>query len=254
MKKFLTLIITAAIVLTFAACDITQTNGETVPTAITTYNINYNVDTIKAPETTTKAPETTTKAPETTTEAAGEEAPAGSLTGSAAMDKIALKMQDGAYGFDFILTMKDNADISTTGVVAVKDEKIDMIMDAEVLGEPGTMHILVADGKTYIMDDTSKTVLTMNDEIGLDMEPFTDSDFADITLKETGEAEVNGETLTFEDYEQGGKTVRFYVKDEEIYAYETMDGENVVLIIFTDFYDDVPDDRFVVPADYTEMG
>jgi hypothetical protein len=248
MKKFLTAIIAAAIVLTFAACDTTQTNA-TLPEETTTA---LSETTTKATVTeTTKAPETTTAA--TTTEAAGGEAPAGSLTGSAAMDKLVLKMQDGTFGFDFILTMKDNADISTEGSLAVKDEKIDLIMDAEVLGETGTMHILVADGKTYILDDVSKTVLTMNEEIGVDVAPFGESDFADITLTETGEAEVNGEMLTFEDYEQDGKTVRFYVKDNEIYAYETMDGENVVLIIFKNFYSNVEDERFVVPADYTEM-
>jgi predicted small lipoprotein YifL len=248
MKKFLTAVLAIALSLSLAACGGTTPAGSGEAPA---GNIATETTTEATTTTATTTEATTTEA--TTTEAITTEAPADSLTGSVAMDKLVAKMEDGEFGFDFVLTMKDNADISTVGSVAVKDEKIDMIMDTEVLGEPGTMHILVADGKTHILDDAAKTVFTMEEEIGLEMEPFTDSDFADITLTETGEAEVYGETLTFEDYEQGGETVRFYVKNNEIYAYETMDGENAVLLIFTSFEDDVPDDRFVVPADYTEV-
>jgi hypothetical protein len=250
MKKLLTAIMAAAIIATFTACDSSQASATILE------DETRAAATTKATETTTEATEATTEA--TTTEATTTEATtaaAASITGSAAMDKLVAKMQDGEFGFDFEMTLIDdeNGD-KAIGSVAVQGEKTDMIMTLESAGTKTTMHILVSDGKTYIIDDTSKSVLTMGEEIGVDMAPFGESTFSDITLIEAGEVEIKGVTLSYEDYEQDGETVRFYVKDGEIDAYETMDGENVVLIIFTSFEDDVPDDRFVIPADYTEMG
>lgn len=60
MKRVITLILAATIILTFAAC---KPKKDQTPT------------TTKAPETTTEAPETTTEEPETTTEAPTEKKP-----------------------------------------------------------------------------------------------------------------------------------------------------------------------------------
>jgi hypothetical protein len=256
MKKILAAVLAISMMFAIAACDSTPAESESTERERTTTQ-----KTEKETEATTKAT-TTAATTVATTEATDEpdimdmtinmgEIPS---TGSEAMDSFIAMVADGEFGFDFEMTGEESGTVMTaTGSFAVKGEKIDLVMGMAAEGITMDMHFLIADGYSYMISDDSKSYIQMGEEIGLEMSPLSDSDFSNIVLIDSGEAELNGEMLTYEEYDQDGDTIRFYVKDGEIYAFEAPDGEDAALIIFTDIYGEVDDDRFVIPADYTEM-
>jgi hypothetical protein len=263
MKKILAAVLAISMMFAIAACDSTPTDSTSTETKKTIAEKEEKEEkTEKATEATTKA--TTTAAPETTTETeeindiediVDAEINLDSIptTGSAAMDSFIKKVADGEFGFDFEMTTEEEGtEASATGSFAVKGEAMDMIIGMDMEGFSMEMHFLIKDGYTYLISDDTKSYIQMGEEIGMEMAPMTDSDFTGIVLKDTGEAEVNGEMLKYEEYDQDGETVRFYIKNGELYAFETPDGDNTVLIIFTSIEDDVDDSRFEIPAGYTE--
>jgi hypothetical protein len=250
MKKILAAFLAATMIFVFGACDSAQvgataTEPEKKTEAKTEEKTEAKTEAKTTKATTTEA-ETTTET-ETETEIAADN-PSGEL-GDEVMDFIN-SMATGSFYFDFELYTDDGSE-EGTGSIALDGDKIAMVVSAEESGVMMTMGIIVKDGKTYIVAvDEEMVMVTDGEEFDL-TEEFVDLDYSGVVFEGTGEGEINGRTLPYEEYsEDGSDIVRFYLDDGTIYAIETTDDYGTTTMIIENFTTDVDADYFEIPEDF----
>jgi hypothetical protein len=115
------------------------------------------------------------------------------------------------------------------------------------------LHMIAADGKTYVISDADKTFLTLGDEIEISFAPFTDDGLKRLEKVGEGEEKRDGLTLKFEEFTVDGESFKFYFHNGLFYGIESLDGENKVFLTISNVKENVPDKMFEVPAGYVNV-
>lgn len=270
MKKILSLLACAALILAMTGCDSKKTEETTTTAAETT--------TTTAAETT--AAETTTEATTTTAETTTEEAATEATTapaeeeaseGNGAYEEMMAAFKEKAphyyeyarYAYKFPVEMTMNVvnteDFSALQSVSVAiTENMDIAME---MAQPGvaTSRIVIAEGFMYIISDEEKQILYQQlpeEEYNEMKEQMTSSinnqswDVATIEV-ETTEEELNGVTYGVEIIKDSENEAKVYF-DKDSGAVKYLCSEEQYIEI-TAISDNVSERLFAVPEDYQKM-
>jgi hypothetical protein len=249
MKKIIIAIF--AFVISITACDKVPEDSTALQDTVITASSLTTTEAFTTSEvvTTTETAAATEEVTFIETTVAIEETPDEKFTD--AVENMVNMVSDGEFLLEFTMTADSNA--SGSGLFAMKNGKSKMLLTTEIEGQPTVINAIISDGKTYIIDDNSKSYLVLGEVIEMDFAPITDVDFKNTVKVGEGEGEVNGKILPFEEYENDGEKVKFHIDGDSIYALEVMDGDIKTFIIFDKISDDVSDDLFNLPDDYSEI-
>lgn len=234
MKKILACIFAFALMLSLAACGAKEAVQDAVRDVL---------DETSAPAGSSEPAASTPAAP------SSEAAPAG----GAAMESLIDWMRGGTFSYDFTLTSEyEGQRTEGSGSMAMDGGNMAMAMEQTVEGATTQSRILILEGETYIIDDASKLIMKM----GAASPEFTGgvpTDYGDIELVGTGEGEVNGRTLPYEEYTAEGVSVKYYMDGGAVYAIESNYEGAYSLMIITNASGTVPAGAFDMPEGYMEM-
>ncbi|MDR0875398.1 MAG: hypothetical protein LBN12_04230 [Clostridiales Family XIII bacterium] len=244
MKKLWIVLLVIVMVLAFAACGggggASSGDGADAPTAASG---DDGAATAEAPADTPAA------------EAPAADTPAGDAGSGAAMASLIDWMKGGKFSYDFELTSEGpEGSTHSTGSMAADGGNMSIAQIAEVEGQKVSSKIIIKDGVTYIVDDASKTVIKMSNA-GAEMTSGMMTDYTGIELMNSGEGEINGKTLPYEEYTESeqGSTIRYYLDGGQVYGWESeYEGYKTVMII-TNSSQNIPSGAFDIPSGYTEM-
>jgi hypothetical protein len=254
MKKILTAILAAAMILSCAACDSASQTAATAPE--TKSEVAAGAETEAATEAETKAETTeaeTMKAEtmaETLEPEKSEAATSGEAAPGDAIETLVGWMKNGEFSFDFDVKVKDDSsEMTGSGSIAMKGENTSLSIAVEQSGMKVDMRFILKDGKTYMINDAGKTAMvTEGGETAVDV--GVGGDYSNVKKVGEGEAEIDGKTLRYEDYDDEGDVIRFYMENDTIYAFQTVDGDTTTTLYIKNASDSVPADAFEIPSDY----
>ncbi|MBR2743302.1 MAG: hypothetical protein IKD89_06880 [Clostridia bacterium] len=138
--------------------------------------------------------------------------------------------------------------------MAYDDKKLYM----NIVSDDFAMTTISDETTMYLMDDSSKTYFKMSVSDEEDMDPAAEDEeiltSEDYVFVGTGEGNIGGRTLYYEEYSTGvDSLIRYYFDGDALYAIEGIsDGESSVMYII-EMTDSVDPALFAVPDDYTEM-
>ena len=163
-------------------------------------------------------------------------------------------MVDGTFSYDFTVTSEyDGMSSESAGSVAYDHGNMAISNEQEVDGAMVKSRIIILDGTMYVIDDTNQMIINMG-KASRELTGLIAVDYEDMTLIGSGEGEVNGRTLPYDEYEVDGITTRFYMDGGQVYAIEsTLTEENAwSLMIISNASNKVPEGVFDLPEGYTE--
>lgn len=113
-----------------------------------------------------------------------------------------------------------------------------------------TMKILIKDGKTYTIDESSRMCMVSPADDSDASEFIIDTDF---DVMESGNGKFDGKTLSYEKAQKGNVTTTYWYNGNDLYAIATVEsgsyGDRSVLIIDS-LKSGADASRFEVPEDY----
>jgi hypothetical protein len=241
MKKLWIVSLVIVMVLAFAACGggaPSESEVATPPAASSDDGASDSGAAAEAPE----AP-------------ASADTPSDNTGSGAAMASLIDWMMGGKFSYDFELTSEGpEGSTHSTGSMAADGGNMSIAQIAEVEGQKVSSKIIIKDGATYIVDDANKMVIKMSNA-GAEMTSGMMTDYTGIELTGSGEGEINGKTLPYEEYTEAelGSTIRYYLDGGQVYGWESeYEGYRTVMII-TNSSQNIPSGSFDIPSGYTEM-
>jgi len=162
-------------------------------------------------------------------------------------------MKGGTFSFDYkIIVETGGQETEGTGAMAIDQGRFAMrsVMDAG--GVEMNMRMVMKDDVMYMVDDNAKTYMAM---------PTTTPDAAggmnaDFTVMEktgSGEGEVDGKTLPYEEYAVEGSPIKFFMDGDTVYAIVNETGGSTATMIITNASKTVPAELFDIPDDYQDL-
>ena len=126
--------------------------------------------------------------------------------------------------------------------------------------EDGTIkrqiHSFKKGDKIIVINDLEKSYMEMPPEL-LALSGEVQDAFGEMELIGEGTGEINGKTLSYEEYDTNGITTRYFFDNDQVYGYtsELVFGTDKVetVSIITKQSNVVPADLFQIPAGYTEV-
>lgn len=180
-------------------------------------------------------------------QAEGETAP------GAAMESLIDWMMGGTFSYDFALTSEyEGQTTESTGSVAMDGNNYAIVSETMVEGVAVKSRIVVLDDVTYIIDDASRLVMEMANT-GPEMTGGMPTDYEDMASTGSGQGEVNGRTLPYEEYTVDGVNVKYYMDGGMVYAIESVYEGAYTLMIISNARNTVPAGAFDIPDDYMTM-
>jgi hypothetical protein len=266
MKKIIIAIFAVALAVSLVACDTvptdvtvsetttaaatteTSTTTEAATTEVTTTTEAATTEATTTTEAATTTEATTTTEAETATEATTTTETATEADGMATgpVGDFINMIGDGEYYMEITVFDDDDGVETGTATFAVKagNFKIRMFTeDAVIFG-------MFSDGKSYLFNEETKTYLVTQEDVGSVLTEITEGFIADAVKIGEGEEVINGETLPFEEYDENGTVIKYFIDGDSVYAIQRTNGTT---IIFNEFRDNVSDDEFEIPEGYTEM-
>lgn len=175
-------------------------------------------------------------------------APGGNDT---AIESLVDWMQGGTFSYDFTQISEYEGERSeSTGTMAMAGENYAIITETVSNGVTSKAHIVVIDNTTYIIDEASRMVMQMSGG-GMDLTGGLPTDYVDMALLGSGEGEVNGRVLPYDEYSVEGMSVKYYMDGGQVYAIESTGQGVYSLMIISNASKTVPDGIFDIPQDYT---
>ena len=162
----------------------------------------------------------------------------------------------GTFSYDFTVTSEyDGMSSESAGSVAYDNGNMAITTETEADGEVVTSRIIILDGEMYVIDDANKMIIHVG-QVSSELTGTMAVNYEGMTLVGSGEGEVNGRTLPYDEYDIDGITTRFYMDGGQVYAIESiMEEDNAwSLMIITNASNTVPAGVFDLPEGYTEMG
>jgi len=136
-----------------------------------------------------------------------------------------------------------------------KYEKKGMIA-ATTKAKDVTMRIIMRDNKTYMIDDSKKTVLVMPElmQALADMVKTTAVNTKRMRYVGSGKANFQGKNLPYEEYriDNRGKS-QFFVDGKKITGIRNISGSEVAEVVILALNKYVSDSVFQIPDDYTQI-
>lgn len=161
-------------------------------------------------------------------------------------------MKAGTFYVEYTATMDMDGDsMQMEGTLAYEDEKAAITANMEIMGQQAKTRALMKDKIVYMFNDTNKSYM----EIPVDDSAAGNSgiqDYGSMKKIGTGEGEVNGKTLPYEEYSTEGGTVRFYLDGGKVAAMETTVQGISTLMVITKASNKVPEGCFDFPEGYTK--
>jgi len=151
--------------------------------------------------------------------------------------------------------MKYTADIEQGGQkntmkasMAVQGDNTAMNVETTIAGQTVKSRIITVDGVTYLIDDTSKTIMktTMN-KGGANKGT---ADFSKLEKIGSGKGEIKGRILPYEEYKAENHTVKYYMDGKSVYAIESKGEGTESVMVIEEASKTVPPGSFDLPKDY----
>ncbi len=172
----------------------------------------------------------------------------------AAMEGLLDWMMGGTFSYDYTQTSEYEGQVTeSSGSVAMDGGNMSIASETMVSGVSVKSRILIMDGFLYIIDDASRSILKMQQDAGLDMTAGMPTDYSEMAALGSGEGEVNGRVLPYEEYEVEGVSAKYYMDGGAVYAIETEYEGAYTLMIITNAKNTVPAGAFNMPEGYTEI-
>ncbi len=112
------------------------------------------------------------------------------------------------------------------------------------------MRSLIKDNKMYTIDDAAKTYRVMDmpkqqggEQAGYDSLKFVGS----------GTDKVGGKSLPYEEYQNGGTTIRYFFEGNKLFAIVTKAAGATTTMLITEFSDNPPASLMEIPQDYKAL-
>jgi hypothetical protein len=168
-------------------------------------------------------------------------------------------LKSGSYSFDYSATVSlEGNSVSSTGIIAKKGEIGAFKSNTVIAGKTVELRIIINKKTMTTVDDAAKTATEQKFEApeGTGPDAFATSDFSKLVSIGTGEEEVNGKLLQYDEYELPATALKFYSENGQIVAIKTSSenpetGLERSLIMEISNITSTPDSAlFEVPSDY----
>ena len=169
-----------------------------------------------------------------------------------AMDSLIDWMKDGTFSYDFEMNSEYEGEIiNAIGSLAIDGENYAMSSETTIEGVATQSRIIIVDGVTNIIDDTSKMIIKTSGG-GMDMTKMP-TEYEGMELINSGEGTVNGKNLPYEEYMVEGVAMKIYMENGTVYAIESEYEGSYTLMIISNAKNTVPGGVFDLPEGYQEM-
>jgi len=152
-------------------------------------------------------------------------------------------MKEGTFSYDYtVTTTSDGETVTASGSMAVDKENYAITSTSDT----SKVRIVNIDGKTYMIEETSKIIMTMPE--GEESELGVPTEYNNMVKVGDGTGTVNGKNLPYEEYTEGEYKMKIYLENNVVYAIEST-GEGVTsLMIITNAKKTVPSGAFDIPT------
>jgi hypothetical protein len=137
------------------------------------------------------------------------------------------------------------------GVMAAQGGNIAVTSEMNVAGQAVKSRMLMLDGTTYIIDDTTKFI--MKSPVSFSELNQGTADYSKMKKTGSGTGTVKGKTLPYDEYQSEGVTSKFYIDNNKIYAIETTGKGTKSLLIIEEQSKTVPRGSFDLPNGYMSL-
>lgn len=176
-----------------------------------------------------------------------------SETDGSAMESLIDWMRDGNFSYDFTMRSEYMGEVTeATGSAAMAGGKFAMTTESTQEGVSTTARIVIMDGYSYIIDDVSRLIMKLANA-DPELTGHMPTDYEDMTPIGSGEGEVNGKTLPYEEYSVDNTTVKYYMDGNTVYAIESAAEGTSSLMIITNASNTAPASAFDLPEGYIEV-
>ena len=152
-------------------------------------------------------------------------------------------MKSETFSYDFSSTNTYEGETYTaTGSMAMQGDNYAIASKTS----EGESRIIYKDGITYVIEETSKIIMTMpsGQETGMGIP----TDYGEMTKLSNGTGIINGKTLQYEEYQEGEYKMKIYMENGNVYGIESEgEGAKAVMII-TNAKKTVPVGTFDIPT------
>ncbi len=162
-------------------------------------------------------------------------------------------MKTGTFSYDYKMIMEyDGKTTESEGVMAMDGGDFAITMTGEVAGTAVDTGIIIKDDKMYMVDNANKMIITMS-TVSPDLTGGMPTDYADMKKSGSGEGEVDGKTLPYDEYTIEGYSVKYYMDGDKVYAIESEAEGAKSLMIIENASKSIPDGIFDLPEGYQEV-
>jgi len=119
-----------------------------------------------------------------------------------------------------------------------------------------TVRMIMRDNKMYMIDDSEKTVMVMPASIQAQagMGKTTAINTEKMRYVGSGTANFQGKNLPYDEYSiDGGSKSQFFVDGNKLAGIRNINGGNVTEVVILALDQNVPDNVFQIPAEYTQI-
>lgn len=258
MKKLATIVLSAALIMSLAACGAEKTVEES--SAASSVQVESSVEVKEESKEESSEADVAPASSEVKEEVESSEEASVETNGETEVDANSwLATKTGKFFKQFetgemywkLISNVDGED--QTLIMAVKDDKMTVeVTDAQM----GTVSIIVKDGSSYIVSHAEKMAVKYagdyTQDMNLDLSALmVDSDEKDVTALKTGKVEVDGVEYDAEIWAEDEIGSAFYFQGDTLKYMVTMEEGDETRIKVEEYSNKVDDALFEVPGDYT---
>lgn len=162
-------------------------------------------------------------------------------------------VKGGVYYFRYTAEI-ESAEGKTTsqGMTAVDGEQMTTYTETTVAGIEVKSKLLIRDGKTYLIDETSKSYIEVPADVGVMSDQATD--FRAMEYVGGSSGELKGKTFPYEEYKTNEAAIRFYMEGKKVYAIESRTERSKTLMFIEENSKVIPAGAFDIPSGYAKLG
>ena len=159
-------------------------------------------------------------------------------------------MKSGNYYMKYAVEMDMAGEkIESKIEAAYNSEGYAMTTEMNTGGVAVRTRMIIKGDTMYIIDDGAKSVMEM--PVAANPSASNDNtDYSGLQYLGKGTDTLRGKTLTYEEYESSGVTLRYYFDGKDLYAMESKMGSVSTLMIIEALSDKIPPGIFDIPAGY----
>ena len=162
-------------------------------------------------------------------------------------------MTGGTFSCEFEVIPGDtDTAVPTYGSLAAHEGRLSLVLETVQQGVRVKSRIIVREGHTYVIDDANKVLVEL-EGTDTDMTEGWPASFSGGVRTGTGEGEIAGKTLAYEEYNISNAAVRYYLEAGQVYGIESSRGQYKTTALIHNPQNDVPEGVFDLPLGYYKV-